>query len=135
MPGTGVASTKHLLDRSPAMALDEALEEEAEAQLTALAAPEYEQALRRLPGAQIGAEMTTTDTATTTLRSFIMDEWYAPANGGKPLHDAVTGEEIALISSDGIDMAGRAGLRPARRRNRAAAHDLPRARADAEAHG
>lgn len=45
MPGKGVASTKHLLDQSLAMALDEALEEEAEAQLTALATPEYEQAL------------------------------------------------------------------------------------------
>lgn len=47
----------------------------------------------------------TTETATTTLRSFVEGEWYSPANGGTPLRDAVTGEEIALISSKGVDMA------------------------------
>ena len=46
--------------------------------------------------------MTTTDT--TTLPSFVNGGWYAPSTGGKIVHDAVTGEEIAVISSDGIDM-------------------------------
>jgi oxepin-CoA hydrolase/3-oxo-5,6-dehydrosuberyl-CoA semialdehyde dehydrogenase len=49
--------------------------------------------------------MTTAETATTTLRSFVQGEWYSPSAKGRPLHDAVTGEEIARISSDGIDMA------------------------------
>jgi oxepin-CoA hydrolase/3-oxo-5,6-dehydrosuberyl-CoA semialdehyde dehydrogenase len=48
--------------------------------------------------------MTTAESATTTLRSFVQGEWYSPPDGGRPLYDAVTGEEIARISSDGIDM-------------------------------
>ncbi|MHA6785684.1 phenylacetic acid degradation bifunctional protein PaaZ [Pseudonocardia saturnea] len=38
------------------------------------------------------------------LRSYVRGGWHAPADG-RPLHDAVTGEEVARISSDGIDMA------------------------------
>ncbi len=41
----------------------------------------------------------------TVLRSFTGGEWRVPAGDGTPLHDAVTGEEVARISSDGIDMA------------------------------
>jgi oxepin-CoA hydrolase/3-oxo-5,6-dehydrosuberyl-CoA semialdehyde dehydrogenase len=42
---------------------------------------------------------------TAALRSFVAGEWYAPSDGARTLHDAVTGEEIASISSSGIDMA------------------------------
>ncbi|MGQ0840322.1 phenylacetic acid degradation bifunctional protein PaaZ [Actinokineospora sp.] len=38
------------------------------------------------------------------LRSYVSGQWYAPADGA-PLHDAVTGEEVARISSAGVDMA------------------------------
>ncbi len=41
----------------------------------------------------------------TVLRSFTGGQWRTPAGDGAPLHDAVTGEEVASISSDGIDMA------------------------------
>ncbi|MHA6794090.1 phenylacetic acid degradation bifunctional protein PaaZ [Pseudonocardia bannensis] len=44
-----------------------------------------------------------------TLRSYVQGSWHSPtdpADGGRPLHDAVTGEEIARISSAGIDFAG-----------------------------
>ncbi len=40
-----------------------------------------------------------------TLRSYVSGRWQAPDGEGTPLHDAVTGEEIARISSAGIDMA------------------------------
>ncbi|KOX16853.1 enoyl-CoA hydratase [Saccharothrix sp. NRRL B-16348] len=39
------------------------------------------------------------------LRSYVSGRWHAPTVEGAPLHDAVTGEEIARISSQGIDMA------------------------------
>lgn len=38
------------------------------------------------------------------LRSYIGGQWQAPEDGA-PLHDAVTGEEVARISSSGVDMA------------------------------
>ncbi|HEY0636481.1 MAG TPA: phenylacetic acid degradation bifunctional protein PaaZ [Pseudonocardiaceae bacterium] len=38
------------------------------------------------------------------LRSYVGGRWYAPEDGA-PLHDAVTGEEVARISSAGVDMA------------------------------
>jgi oxepin-CoA hydrolase / 3-oxo-5,6-dehydrosuberyl-CoA semialdehyde dehydrogenase len=41
----------------------------------------------------------------TVLRSYTGGEWRSPAGEGTPLHDAVTGEEVARISSEGIDMA------------------------------
>lgn len=55
-----------------------------------------------------------------TLSSYVRGGWQAPAEDGKPLHDAVTGEEIARISSAGVDMAatlahGRAAGGPALR--------------------
>jgi oxepin-CoA hydrolase/3-oxo-5,6-dehydrosuberyl-CoA semialdehyde dehydrogenase len=40
------------------------------------------------------------------LRSYVRGGWHAPSDEGRPLHDAVTGEEVARISSDGIDMGG-----------------------------
>ncbi|MFC6088456.1 phenylacetic acid degradation bifunctional protein PaaZ [Saccharothrix lopnurensis] len=39
------------------------------------------------------------------LRSYVSGRWHTPDGEGAPLHDAVTGEEIARISSRGIDMA------------------------------
>jgi oxepin-CoA hydrolase/3-oxo-5,6-dehydrosuberyl-CoA semialdehyde dehydrogenase len=38
------------------------------------------------------------------LRSYVSGGWYAPDDGA-PLRDAVTGEEVARISSAGVDMA------------------------------
>jgi oxepin-CoA hydrolase/3-oxo-5,6-dehydrosuberyl-CoA semialdehyde dehydrogenase len=40
------------------------------------------------------------------LRSFVRDQWVEPSGEGTPVHDAVTGERIATVSTDGIDMAG-----------------------------
>lgn len=39
------------------------------------------------------------------LRSYVNGDWHAPSDNGVPLHDAVTGEEVARVSSAGIDMA------------------------------
>ena len=39
----------------------------------------------------------------TVLRSWVSGSWSAPSDG-EPVHDAVTGEEVVRISSDGIDM-------------------------------
>jgi oxepin-CoA hydrolase/3-oxo-5,6-dehydrosuberyl-CoA semialdehyde dehydrogenase len=39
------------------------------------------------------------------LRSYVAGGWHAPSDEGRPLFDAVTGEEVARISSAGIDMA------------------------------
>jgi oxepin-CoA hydrolase/3-oxo-5,6-dehydrosuberyl-CoA semialdehyde dehydrogenase len=39
------------------------------------------------------------------LNSYVNGAWYAPSDG-VPLHDAVTGEEVVRISSDGVDFAG-----------------------------
>src|SRR6266496_299176 len=41
----------------------------------------------------------------TTLRSYVSGQWQAPAEDGRPLHDAATGAEVARVSSAGIDMA------------------------------
>jgi len=41
----------------------------------------------------------------TLLRSYVGGTWVAPAGDGRPALDAVTGEEIARVSSAGIDMA------------------------------
>jgi oxepin-CoA hydrolase/3-oxo-5,6-dehydrosuberyl-CoA semialdehyde dehydrogenase len=38
------------------------------------------------------------------LRSYVGGRWHTPNEEGAPLHDAVTGEEVARISSAGIDM-------------------------------
>ncbi|HLU55294.1 MAG TPA: phenylacetic acid degradation bifunctional protein PaaZ [Pseudonocardia sp.] len=39
------------------------------------------------------------------LRSYVSGGWHRPAEEGRPLFDAVTGEEVARISSAGIDFA------------------------------
>ncbi|WP_300015198.1 phenylacetic acid degradation bifunctional protein PaaZ [Pseudonocardia sp.] len=39
------------------------------------------------------------------LRSYVRGGWHAPTDEGRPLHDAVTGEEIARVSSAGVDFA------------------------------
>jgi oxepin-CoA hydrolase/3-oxo-5,6-dehydrosuberyl-CoA semialdehyde dehydrogenase len=39
------------------------------------------------------------------LRSFVNGSWQAPADG-VPVRDAVTGEEVARVSSQGVDLAG-----------------------------
>jgi oxepin-CoA hydrolase/3-oxo-5,6-dehydrosuberyl-CoA semialdehyde dehydrogenase len=40
----------------------------------------------------------------TVLRSYVSGAWTGPADGGRPVLDAVTGEEVARVSSDGIDL-------------------------------
>ncbi len=39
------------------------------------------------------------------LRSYVSGHWVAPEGDGRPVFDAVTGDEIARISSAGVDMA------------------------------
>jgi oxepin-CoA hydrolase/3-oxo-5,6-dehydrosuberyl-CoA semialdehyde dehydrogenase len=41
----------------------------------------------------------------TLLRSYVGGAWVTPSGDGRPAFDAVTGEEIARVSSAGIDMA------------------------------
>src|SRR6266536_1231624 len=41
----------------------------------------------------------------TVLRSYVGGAWTGPADGGRPVLDAVTGEEVARVSSTGIDLA------------------------------
>ncbi|MYW71088.1 phenylacetic acid degradation bifunctional protein PaaZ [Pseudonocardia sp. SID8383] len=42
---------------------------------------------------------------TALLRSHVSGDWYTAQDDGRPLHDAVTGEEVARISSSGLDFA------------------------------
>lgn len=39
------------------------------------------------------------------LRSYVSGGWHTAAGEGRPLHDAVTGEEVARLSSAGVDLA------------------------------
>jgi oxepin-CoA hydrolase/3-oxo-5,6-dehydrosuberyl-CoA semialdehyde dehydrogenase len=39
------------------------------------------------------------------LRSYVQGSWVESSGDGVPVHDAVTGEQIATVSSDGLDMA------------------------------
>jgi oxepin-CoA hydrolase/3-oxo-5,6-dehydrosuberyl-CoA semialdehyde dehydrogenase len=41
----------------------------------------------------------------TVLRSYVNGSWTTPAAGGRPVLDAVTGEEVTQVSSAGIDFA------------------------------
>ena len=41
----------------------------------------------------------------TVLRSYVSGAWTEPADEGRPVLDAVTGEEVARVSSAGIDLA------------------------------
>src|SRR6266550_4572822 len=45
----------------------------------------------------------------TLLRSYVGGAWVAPAGDGRPVFDAVTGDEVARVSSAGIDMAAALG--------------------------
>ena len=42
----------------------------------------------------------------TLLRSYAGGAWVTPTGDGTPVFDAVTGEEVARVSTGGIDMAG-----------------------------
>ncbi|MBN9794201.1 phenylacetic acid degradation bifunctional protein PaaZ [Pseudonocardia sp. TMWB2A] len=42
----------------------------------------------------------------TLLRSHLSGTWQTGSGEGRPLYDAVTGEEVARISADGLDLAG-----------------------------
>jgi oxepin-CoA hydrolase / 3-oxo-5,6-dehydrosuberyl-CoA semialdehyde dehydrogenase len=44
-------------------------------------------------------------TATAMLRNYVGGRWHTASVEGTPLYDAVTGEEVARISSDGVDVA------------------------------
>jgi oxepin-CoA hydrolase / 3-oxo-5,6-dehydrosuberyl-CoA semialdehyde dehydrogenase len=39
------------------------------------------------------------------LRSYVQGDWFTPAGEGRPVLDAVTGEQVATVSSAGVDMA------------------------------
>src|SRR3954452_3462966 len=41
----------------------------------------------------------------TLLRSYVQGGWQAATDGGRPLFDAVTGEEVARLSTTGVDFA------------------------------
>ncbi|SDQ52150.1 phenylacetic acid degradation bifunctional protein PaaZ [Thermostaphylospora chromogena] len=41
----------------------------------------------------------------TPLRSYVSGRWHTPDDEGTPVHDAVTGEEVARLSTAGIDFA------------------------------
>src|SRR6516225_3359273 len=41
----------------------------------------------------------------TALRSYVSGTWTEPADAGRPVLDAVTGDEVARVSSAGIDVA------------------------------
>ena len=56
----------------------------------------------------------------TLLRSYVSGNWTTGTGEGRPVLDAVTGEEVARVSADGLDMAARARLRPDGRRPRLA---------------
>ncbi len=42
----------------------------------------------------------------TLLRSYLGGAWFTPAGEGRPVFDAVTGDEVARVSSEGADLAG-----------------------------
>src|SRR6202167_3374973 len=45
----------------------------------------------------------------TALRSYVSGVWTEPADEGKPVLDAVTGEEVARVSSAGVDVPAALG--------------------------
>jgi len=45
----------------------------------------------------------------TVLRSYVSGAWTAPADNGRPVLAAVTGEEVARVSSAGIDLGAAGG--------------------------
>ncbi len=61
----------------------------------------------------------------TVLRSYVSGAWTGPSDGGRPVLDAVTGEEVARVSSDGIDLGAALAYGAQHRRPGAARADLP----------
>ena len=61
----------------------------------------------------------------TVLRSYVGGAWTEPADDGRPVLDAVTGEEVARVSSAGIDLAAALDYGRVVRRPGAARADLP----------
>ena len=59
----------------------------------------------------------------TVLRSYVSGAWTGPADDGRPVLDAVTGEEVARVSSAGIDLEAALG-------RRATVNSLPPVRGD-----
>ena len=51
-----------------------------------------------------------TPTSPTKLRSHVLGNWHTATDEGRPLFDAVTGEEIARVSSDGVDFGATLGF-------------------------
>lgn len=49
--------------------------------------------------------MTTTDTTTRVLSSYLQGAWWAPASG-VPVRDASTGDLVAYVGADGVDLSG-----------------------------
>src|SRR6201996_7083104 len=43
------------------------------------------------------------------LRSYLNGAWISPADGGRPVLDAVTGEEVTRVSSAGLDFGAALG--------------------------
>ena len=41
-----------------------------------------------------------------TLQSYVEGRWHTPTGGGVEVRDASTGEPVAMVSSEGVDMAG-----------------------------
>jgi len=39
------------------------------------------------------------------LQSYVQGQWFTAADAGTPLRSAVTGDEVARISSTGVDVA------------------------------
>ena len=39
-----------------------------------------------------------------TLQSYVEGRWQAPTGGGVEVRDAATGEPVAVVSSEGVDM-------------------------------
>ncbi|WP_168581774.1 phenylacetic acid degradation bifunctional protein PaaZ [Gephyromycinifex aptenodytis] len=47
-----------------------------------------------------------TTTVAPIVQSYVQDAWWAPEDSGKAVLDASTGEEIARVSAEGLDVAG-----------------------------
>src|SRR5215472_1746928 len=59
----------------------------------------------RLTVRDVGPEQWAKELAMALLRSYVNGHWVEPADEGRPVLDAVTGEEVARVSSTGVDMA------------------------------
>src|SRR5215469_12430863 len=59
----------------------------------------------RLTVRDVGPEQRAKELAMALLRSYVNGHWVESADEGRPVLDAVTGEEVARVSSTGVDMA------------------------------